>query len=230
MPAEPADDQHVEALSARLRSLPSLTGHAPPWDADDEGARPSSPVVLFARWLQEAIDGGVEEPHAMTLSTIALDGVPDGRVLILKDLRPDGRWGFASTAGSAKGQQLHRSPVGALTFSWAAQLRSVRVRGAVERAPQAVADADFHQRGVGARAAALAGASRRALDRRATQAAVVAQQRRLLEQGLRADHDWAVWWLRADEVEFWQGSPDRQHQRLGYSRTEDGWVSGQLWS
>jgi pyridoxamine 5'-phosphate oxidase len=88
-----------------LRSLPVFAGA--PASFDPQSA-PEGPVELFAQWLRYAVDEGVPEPHAMTLSTCDGAGMPDGRVLILKDLDERGWW-FAANADSAKGIQLAES-------------------------------------------------------------------------------------------------------------------------
>jgi len=103
-------------LRDELRGLPALVGRPPVFDT---GAIPADPLALFVDWLREAVDAGVPEAHAMTLSTVEGDGLPDARVLLLKDLTAEGWW-FASEEGSAKGRQLAENP---------------RVRGASVRRP-----------------------------------------------------------------------------------------------
>lgn len=131
-----------------LRSLKALTGTAPGPLPEDPPARAED---LFLAWLEEAIAAGVPEPHAMTLSTLGTDGVPDARVLILKDVDARG-WAFASTASSTKGLQLAAAPAAALTFWWPQVVRSVRVRGRVVEADAAESRADLAARSASARA------------------------------------------------------------------------------
>ncbi|CAN5641259.1 pyridoxal 5'-phosphate synthase [soil metagenome] len=115
-------------------------------------AAPEHPVPLFVEWLCHAIDSGVPEPHAMTLSTIG-SGRPSARVLILKDVTAgDAGWHFASSAASPKGVQLRANPVAALTFYWPTLGRQIRVEGAVTVDPSEVALADFLARSPEARA------------------------------------------------------------------------------
>lgn len=95
-----------------LRSLPTLIGR-PPSELIDDPAQ--DPIDLFLDWMREAIDAGVPEPHAMTLSTVGEDGMPDARVLILKGVDARG-FAFASTSSSRKGRQLAAHPEAALTF------------------------------------------------------------------------------------------------------------------
>ncbi|WP_018156816.1 pyridoxine/pyridoxamine 5'-phosphate oxidase [Demetria terragena] len=125
-----------------LRAMPSLSGDAPPLDLDD---LPGDWVALFLEWLDLACRAGVPEPHAMTVSTVDANGVPDARVLVLKDVDARG-WAFASTGSSAKGEQLAESPHAALTFWWQPLVRSVRVRGLVVEASSEECLADLRAR------------------------------------------------------------------------------------
>lgn len=210
-----------------LRGLPVLKGAAPPFDPS---AAPDGPVELFAEWLDTAVRAGVTEPHAMTVSTVDAVGRPDARVLILKDVDAAG-WHFAISTVSRKGADLAAHPVAALTFYWPALVRQVRVRGAVVADPAAVSRADFLARPAGSRAMALT--------RRQSQPfADTAELDRALEKGhhdLDLDpelvpDEWASRAVRPDSVEFWQGDPDRRHQRLRYDRAAGGgWTRTALW-
>lgn len=135
-------------FSAWLRSQPSLTGVAPGPDPDPLPARPED---LFERWIRHAVAAGVAEPHAATLATVDVDGLPDARTLILKDAGPEG-WAFASLRASAKGSQLAAHPVAALNFWWPDVLRAVRVRGRVIEASAEESAADLAARSESARA------------------------------------------------------------------------------
>jgi len=115
-------------------------GRAP---AFDPAQRPSTPQELFLDWFQMAESAGIQEPHAMTVSTIDSDGVPDSRMLVLKDLNPEGAWCFAGRCDSTKGRQLRTRPVAAMLFYWREQNRSVRIRGRITEGSTDEARADF---------------------------------------------------------------------------------------
>ena len=134
-----------------LRKLSSLAGPLPSFDTS---ACASTPEAQFLAWLGEAVAAGVQEPHAMTLSTADDDCHPDARVLILKDLDEQG-WHFAASAASPKGVQLSRHPEAALTFYWPKVGRQVRIRGAVVALDCEKNAADFLARPQGSRAGAL---------------------------------------------------------------------------
>ena len=129
-----------------LRALPSLSGDAPHWELT---AVPDEPVELFLEWLDVARRADVAEPHAMTLSTVDARGVPDARILVLKDLDERG-WAFASTRSSVKGEQLGGNPHAALTFWWQPLVRSVRVRGPVFEASRDESVSDLRARSAAA--------------------------------------------------------------------------------
>jgi pyridoxamine 5'-phosphate oxidase len=212
--------------AARLRGLPSLAGPLPEFDP---GTAPAGPDLLFERWLADAIDAGVTEPHAMTLSTVDPVGRPTARVLILKSLE-GGRWSFASGSGSRKGKELANTPWAALTFYWPLLGRQVRVRGAVETAAAADSEADFLARSPAARGVGLLG-------NQSEPVASLAERDRLLDEATArataephlASPEWTVYRVVADEVEFWQGDERRRHVRLRYTRDSGPWVRALLW-
>jgi pyridoxamine 5'-phosphate oxidase len=217
---------HSVISRAYLRSLPSLAGALPGFDPD---TAPVDPDVLFERWLTEAVEAGVREPHAMTLSTVDQAGRPSARVLILKYLEA-GCWAFASGAGGRKGKELSGTPWAALTFYWPALGRQVRVRGRVEVASAQENAADFLARSPGARGGALAGNQSEPLDDLAKRDRVLdaATERAAADPDLIAA-DWTVFRVVANEVEFWQGDERRRHVRLCYRRESDDWVRQLLW-
>ncbi|MGF6823330.1 pyridoxamine 5'-phosphate oxidase [Microbacterium sp. ZKA21] len=131
-----------------LRSQPTLTGTPP---ALDPSALPDVPERLFLEWLSAAIEAGVPEPLAMTLATVAADGIPDARTLIIKDVDRRG-WAFAGSRASRKGEQLSLHPAAALNFWWQPVMRAVRVRGRIVEADAEESAADLAARSPSARA------------------------------------------------------------------------------
>ena len=137
-----------DETATMLRAIPSLIGSPPPLDLAE---LPPTPEELFLQWLAIARDAGVAEPLAMTLATVDADGLPDARLLILKDVGPEG-WAFASERSSEKGRQLAAAPAAALSFWWQPQMRAVRVRGSVVEAPAGESAADLARRPADVRA------------------------------------------------------------------------------
>ncbi len=219
-------DGQSQELRARLRELRVFAGDLAQFDVSDA---PAHPAELFLRWLAEAIDADVPEPHAMTLSTVDRDGRPSSRVLILKGLS-DGRWEFASSRRSRKGAELAANGWAALSFYWSALGRQVRVRGRVLDAGLERSGIDFLARSPAARAEALAGTQSAVLSDPEDLDAALREGRERIERDPRVvDADWALYGLAADEVEFWQAHPERRHARLRYLLREGAWLRDQLW-
>ncbi|GIP31019.1 pyridoxal 5'-phosphate synthase [Paenibacillus sp. J2TS4] len=141
----------MEQIRKKIRSSKTLAGPFPPFHTDAAGEYPHE---LFLEWFQEAFENGVHEPHSMTLSTVDLDGTPDARVLILKDIDEKG-WYFASSSVSNKGRQIGTNPEVALTFYWSLIGRQLRIRGKAIPMGKELSAKDFLNRGIVARATAL---------------------------------------------------------------------------
>jgi pyridoxamine 5'-phosphate oxidase len=209
-----------------LRGLPVFDRPLPAFDTE---SAPEEPSALFLSWLHEAIEAGVSEPHAMTLATVDAEGRPDARVLILKDVDADG-WQFATATTSAKGSQLAARPHAALSFHWREQGRQVRVRGAVATADPSISAADFLAKPDGSRIAGLVGRQSAVLEDPGKLALEIeAASHRLADDPFAVAEDHAVYVLTPAEVEFWQGDRQRQHVRLRYSRSKNGWITERLW-
>ncbi|RKN44976.1 pyridoxine/pyridoxamine 5'-phosphate oxidase [Streptomyces hoynatensis] len=220
----------MSELRALLRRLEVFTGELPEFDA---AAAPAGPAALFTAWLLEAVEAKVPEPHAMSLATAGRDGNPAARVLIVKDVLPDpdAGWRFAAERTSPKGAALAERPYAAATFYWPDLGRQVRLRGPVAAESAEAGAADFLDRGPGARAEALLGRQSRPLHDPAERAAALAGAReRVAREPDLVAPGWTLYTLRAEEAEFFQGAPDRDHIRLRYRRAQDGsWSKERLW-
>jgi pyridoxamine 5'-phosphate oxidase len=213
-------------MKDELRALKSLAGPFSPFDTDDA---PGDPKDLFSIWLREAIEAGIREPHAMTLSTVDEAGSPDARVLILKNLDERG-FHFATSNAGPKGRQIAVNPYVALTFYWSPLGRQVRIRGVAIETASAERDADFVAKPAGSRAIALLDRQSDVLSSEAELDAELDVQRERLgdDPDLVAPH-WAVFVVMPHEVEFWQGNEERRHRRLRYRRDRGGWIQERLW-
>ena len=191
-------------------------------------ARPE-PISLFIAWLADAGAHEVNDSNAMTLSTVDAGGLPDARIVLLKDVDQRG-FTFYSNRESAKGLELAARPVAALTFHWKSLRRQVRVRGVVEPVTVEEANAYFASRARESRIGAWASDQSRVLDARETLEAAVARETARFD-GHEVDRPerWTGWRVMPQSVEFWRDRPFRLHDRLRFLRAGDGWASERLW-
>jgi pyridoxamine 5'-phosphate oxidase len=216
----------VGGLRSVLRGIPVLKGVAPEFDLLDA---PNDPAELFAEWFLLAVRSGVSEPHAMTLSTVDESGRPSARVLIVKDVDAVG-WHFAVNAGSRKGRELAARPVAALTFYWPEMVRQVRIVGPVVADAPEVAAADFLVRPAGSRQMALTRRQSQPFTELSELDEALERAGRELEAAPdQVPAEWMSYAVCPDEVEFWQGDPQRRHKRLRYERVDGGWSRNMLW-
>lgn len=184
----------------------------------DEGDLPDSPWPLFQRWLDEAIAarGSVLEPTAMTLATVAADGRPSTRVVLLKDVDEQALIWY-SNYQSRKGHELAGNPQAALQFHWVALERVVRIEGRVDKGDEQAADAYYASRPLAARIGAWASQQSTPIASRAALASKVSEfEQRFGTSPPRPPH-WGGYRLRPDRFEFWQGRASRLHDRIVYT-------------
>ena len=184
----------------------------------------ADPVRQWRRWYDEAEEAGVTEPNAMTLSTIGADGGPDSRIVLARGFDDRGVT-FYSNRDSAKGGQLAGRAQVSLVFAWLDLHRQVRIRGTASELPDEESDAYFASRPRGSQEGAWASpqstpiASRDELERLAAQAAS-----RFSGADVPRPPWWGGWIVSPQSFEFWQGRPNRLHDRLRYERRDGDWT------
>ena len=198
-------------------------------NGDDTVFQREEPIGLFLEWLADARAHEINDSNAMGLSTVDADGVPDSRMVLLKDVDPRG-FTFYSNEHSAKGQQLAGRPAAALLFHWKSLRRQVRIRGVVEPVNGEEADAYFASRARESRIGAWASEQSRPLDSRAILEAAVAEQTTRFEgRDVPRPANWTGWRVVPDRIEFWRDRPFRLHDRLSFQKQQEGWVTSRLY-
>lgn len=176
------------------------------------------PLALFAAWLEEAKASELNDPNATALATVDADGLPDVRMVLLKDLSGEG-FTFYTNLESAKGRQLAAAPRAALLFHWKSLRRQVRVRGPVEAVSAAEADAYFATRARESQLGAWASDQSRPLDSRDTLRRRVAElDARFEGQAPPRPPHWSGWRLRPLQIEVWRDRAFRLHERVLFTR------------
>ncbi len=193
----------------------------------NEHASHADPLKQFDRWLQEAIQGEVPEPNAMTLATVASNLRPSTRVVLVKGYDERGIVWYTNY-DSRKGQELAGNPWAALQFHWVELERVVRIEGLVEKASDAESDAYFHSRPLDSRIGAWASPQSQVIDDRTVLVTAAARYAaRFLLQPPRPPH-WGGYRLKPDTWQFWQGRKSRLHDRLRYRLEGGAWLRERL--
>jgi pyridoxamine 5'-phosphate oxidase len=181
-----------------------------------------NPIRQFANWFTGAIEAGIRDVNAMSLATADRDCRPSVRIVLLKNFDQDG-FVFFTNYESTKGKQLEANPYAALGFYWIELDRQVRISGKVERTSREESQAYFHSRPVGSQLSAWASRQSTVIDaRRVLDARLAEITDRFRDKSVPLPPHWGGYRVRPDMMEFWQGRPNRLHDRFRYRQLPDG--------
>lgn len=186
------------------------------------------PFQQFEKWWQEVITAEITESNAMTLATVSGDGTPSARIVLLKGLDKDG-FLFFTNYNSQKAKDLSANPKASLVFFWKELERQVRVNGEVERVEEESSDAYFNSRPEASRVGAWSSPQSTKIDSREwLQQEVEAYSKRFESNPLVRPAFWGGYRVKPQSVEFWQGRPNRLHDRLKYQWIDNKWKIDRL--
>ena len=194
-----------------------------------EGGVAENAMEQFERWWNDAMRSELEEVNAMTLATASADGLPSARIVLLKGFQADG-FRFFTNYDSYKGKQLLENPRACLVFFWKELERQIRITGLVEKLGREDSDAYFSSRPVGSQIGAWASPQSAVIESAKWLAQLAGQfETKFAVGGIPRPPHWGGYLVRPVTMEFWQGRPNRLHDRLLYSLQEDGnWLIERL--
>jgi pyridoxamine 5'-phosphate oxidase len=187
-----------------------------------ESAVANEPFAMFKSWFVAAVECGLPEPNAMVLATATPDGRPSARHVLLKELDDSG-FVFFTNFGSRKAAEISSNPRVSLCFPWFAMARQVVVCGMAAMVSRAETEAYWVTRPRESQLGAWASEQSSVIGSRADLEAAAAAAAARFPESVPAPPFWGGYRVVPDTVEFWQGGPARLHDRLLYSRTDEGW-------
>ena len=183
-----------------------------------------NPMELFQKWFHEVeSSGGVEEPNAMTISSIGMDGFPKNRVVLLKKYTPEG-FIFYTNYESEKGKAIAKNPNVCISFFWPNLERQVIVKGTAEKVAKNLSDGYFESRPDGSKLGAIVSdqssviASREVLEEK-----LKSLEKEYEQKEIERPEFWGGYIVKPISMEFWQGRPNRLHDRIRYSLENIDW-------
>jgi pyridoxamine 5'-phosphate oxidase len=189
----------------------------------------ANPIHQFRLWFDNALEAELLEPNAFCLSTVDSFNRPDSRIVLLKAIKEEG-FVFYTNYNSKKGNDMAQQAHVSMNFVWLELERQVRVRGTVEKISAEESDQYFYSRPLESQLGAIVSSQSETLTSKTLmeQAMQEALNKYGIEKPNRPEH-WGGYLIKPTEIEFWQGRPNRLHDRLRYLKTENNWTIERLY-
>jgi pyridoxamine 5'-phosphate oxidase len=187
-----------------------------------------NPMKQFEQWLNDAISAKVNEPTAMSVVTVGVDGFPDSRMVLLKDYNEDG-FTFFTNYNSKKGVSIANNPAVGLHFFWPELERQIRISGLAEKTSSEISDRYFSSRPVLSQIAAIvSNQSSKIPSREFLQNQFEYLKNKIDVINLKRPENWGGFLVRPLKFEFWQGRESRLHDRILYENENGSWMISRL--
>jgi len=194
----------------------------------DEKDISNDPLSQFEVWYEEASRSQVQEPNAMCLATTGTDMKPSARMVLLKQVKDNG-FVFFTNYDSKKALQIEQNSYCALTFAWIELERQVRIEGSVEKLSPEDSDAYFERRPAASRLGAWASPQSEVIpDRKYLESLVEKFEKEFPGDVIPRPENWGGYIVKPVLIEFWQGRPNRLHDRIQYSFDNGKWIIKRL--
>ncbi len=188
----------------------------------------ADPFAQFSSWWEEAIASNVEEVNAMTLATADAAGRPSARIVLLKGMN-EGGFEFFTNYESHKAKEMEFNEHVALVFFWKELERQIRIEGSVSKLPEQLSDAYFLTRPESSRIGAWASPQSHTIpSREVLEEKVTEVKKRFQGKEVSRPPFWGGYIVQPRMIEFWQGRPNRLHDRIAYVHETGGWVKKRL--
>lgn len=190
---------------------------------------PENPLTLFKDWYDATVASGkVEEPNALSLSTIGQDGFPRARIVLLKEFNREG-FVFYTNYSSQKGNAIAISPKVCLSFFWPGREQQIIIKGNASKVPADISDEYFWKRPFESQIGAMVSAQSTVIDLNENLEKTAKElAEKFKEKEIPRPENWGGYLVKPIEFEFWQGRPSRLHDRLRYRWKDGNWLIERL--